>query len=277
MSERKRLSAQEEAKPYAKYYYQPSAPPAPQHAEMLRDLKPLDPAQADRIQDLNDLLSPGYTSGENGYCVMPDGSACVALRHPVKGGTPEMFEWWFAWHGLEDLRYKLWYPEMHVSARVDPEDRTKILDPDRPLAQKYQGMTHHVVEDIGGGVLNAVDISFLTPEAFGFDMTRYHPPNAEALAAANVTARGVDDPSDGPGLPVAFVHLVRKTNDGIEVRNRFWVGYQIVERKPELMLPPGMRIPEEAAQGLFLHDVQEFANLSSILPQLYTEMQGRVE
>ncbi len=89
-------------------------------------------------------------------------------------------------------------------------------------------------------------------------------------------ARGVDDPKDGPGLPVTFVHLVRKVDGGIEVRNRFWVGYQIVDKKPVLALPPGMRIPEEAAQGLFLHDVQEFANLASILPQLYAEMGGKV-
>jgi hypothetical protein len=277
MSGRKELTLEEKAKPYAKYYYLSSAPAAAHHAEMLKDLKPLDPAKADRIQDVNDLLSPGYTEGENGYCVMPDGSACVALRHPMPGATPEMIDWWFAWHGLEDLRYKLWYPEMHVSARVGDEERAKILDPDRPLPLKFQGMTHHVVEDIGGGVLNAVDISFLTPEDFGFDMARFHSPNAEALAAANVTARGLSDPLDGPGLPVAFVHLVRKVEGGIEVRNRFWVGYQIVDKKPVLMLPPGVTIPEEAAQGLFLHDVQEFANLAAILPGLYAEQGGRVE
>jgi len=244
---------------------------------MLMDLKPLDPAKADCIQDVDDLLAPGYTEGENGYCVMPDGSGYVALRHPVAGATPEMVDWWFAWHALEDLRYKLWYPEMHISARVDPEDRAKILDPDRPLPLKFQGMTHHVVEDIGGGVLNAVDISFLTPEDFGFDMSRFHSPNAEALAAANVVARGMDDPPDGPGLPVAFVHLVRNIPGGIEVRNRFWVGYQIVDKKPVLSLPPGVAIPEEAVQGLFLHDVQEFANLAAILPQLYGEQAGKVQ
>jgi len=43
------------------------------------------------------------------------------------------------------------------------------------------------------------------------------------------------------------------------------------------MLPPGVTIPEEAAQGLFLHDVQEFANLAAILPGLYAEQGGRVE
>ncbi len=276
MAERRELSPEERAKPYAKYYYLPPAPPAAHHAEMMADLKPLDPAKADRIQDLNNLLSPGYTEGENGYCVLPDGSGYVALRHPMPGGTPEMIDWWFAWHALEDLRYKIWYPEMHIAARLDPEDRAKALDASRPLALRFQGLTHHVVEDIGGGVLNAVDISFLTPEDFGFDMSRFHPPYAETVAAANVVARGLEEPADAPGLPVAFVHLVRKTEDGIEVRNRFWVGYQIVDKKPVLKLPPGAAIPEEALRGLFLHDVQEFANLARMLPELYREREGKV-
>jgi hypothetical protein len=274
---RRELTAEEKLRPYAKYYYRPSAPLAPEHAALLADLKPLDPAKADRIQNANDLLASGHTEGENGYCIMPDGSGYVAIHHRLAGATADMFNWWFAWHGLEDLRYRIWYPEYHISARVDPEDRANILDPDRPLPLKFQGMTHHVVEDIGGGVLNAVDISFLTPEDFGFDMSRFHSPNAEALAAANVLAKPVDAPADAPRLPVAFVHLVRNIPGGIEVRNRFWIGYQIVDKKPMLALPKGFAVPEEAAQGLFLHDVQEFANLGAILPSLYREHEGKVE
>ncbi len=174
MTERKELTAEEKAKPYAKYYYLPSAPPAAHHAEMLKDLKPLDPAKADRIQDVEQpARSPATPRARTATASCPTAAACVALRHPMKGATPEMIDWWFAWHGLEDLRYKLWYPEMHVSARLDPEERAKVLDPARSLPQKFQGLTHHVVEDIGGGVLNAVDISFLTPEDFGFDMSRF--------------------------------------------------------------------------------------------------------
>lgn len=276
MTQRKELSAEEKIKPYAKYYYRPSAAPAPEHAAVLADLKPLDPARADRIQDANNLLLPGYTEGETGYCVMPDGSGYVAIHHKMAGATPAMFEWWFAWHGLEDLRYKIWYPEYHIAAHVDEEDRAKILAQDRPLPLKFQGMTHHVVEDIGGGVLNAVDISFLTPEDFGFDMDRFRSPNAEALAAANVLAKPVGAPPEELSLPVAFVHLVRNIPEGIEVRNRFWIGYQIVDKKPVLSLPPGVSIPEDAVRGLFLHDVQEFANLAAILPQLYVEQEGKV-
>jgi hypothetical protein len=108
-------------------------------------------------------------------------------------------------------------------------------------------------------------------------MSRFHSPNAETVAAANVLAKAVGAPADEPSLPLAFVHLVRKTSEGIEVRNRFWIGYQIVGKKPILALPEGARFPEEAACGLFQHDVQEFANLAAILPQLFAENEGKVE
>ena len=63
MSDRIELTAEEKTRPYAKYYYLPSAPPAADHAQMLEDLGPLDPSKADRIQDADNLLSPGYTEG----------------------------------------------------------------------------------------------------------------------------------------------------------------------------------------------------------------------
>ncbi len=85
--------------------------------------------------------------GRTATASCPTAARCVALRHPMTGATPEMIDWWFAWHGLEDLRYKLWYPEMHVSARLDPEERAKVLDPARSPAAEVPG-TH---PPCGGG------------------------------------------------------------------------------------------------------------------------------
>ena len=65
------------------------------------------------------------------------------------------------------------------------DDRAKVLDPDRPLVLKFQGVTHHVYEDIGGGA-DDLWISFMTPEDFGFDMSRWKSPNVATLVAANV-------------------------------------------------------------------------------------------
>ena len=51
-----------------------------------------------KIEDRNKLFEPGYLPCEIGYCVMEDGSAYLANRTEMPGVTPEMFEWWFAWH-----------------------------------------------------------------------------------------------------------------------------------------------------------------------------------
>ena len=70
----------------------------------------------------------------------------------MPGVTPEMFEWWFAWHGLEDLRYRIWDPEDHYYARQ--QNRARTLDQSLPMRERTWGTCHHVKEDIGGGVPN---------------------------------------------------------------------------------------------------------------------------
>ncbi len=184
-----------------------------------------------------------------------------------------MIFWWFAWHGLEDLRYKLWWPRDHFAISVSDEQRKLILDPDRPITLKFQGITHHVVEDIGGGV-DDLFISFMTPEDFGFDVSRFKAPAVATLVAANVVIppKGAAD----PGAKVSMCHFIREIAGGIEFRTRFWMGYQIVDKKPVLMLPPGAAIPEAVPAGLFKHCIEEYANLHAILPRIYKEQEGRI-
>ena len=40
----------------------------------------------------------------------------VAAVDRLGGITPAMIDWWFAWHGSEAQRYKLWHPHAHVCA-----------------------------------------------------------------------------------------------------------------------------------------------------------------
>jgi hypothetical protein len=28
--------------------------------------------------------------------------------------TAEVIDWWFAWHPLDSLRYRIWYPPQHT-------------------------------------------------------------------------------------------------------------------------------------------------------------------
>ena len=59
------LTSEEEAKPYAKYFYREPAPVDP--AKLLPMEKPMDPAKALPIERINDLLNPGYHEVEAGW------------------------------------------------------------------------------------------------------------------------------------------------------------------------------------------------------------------
>jgi hypothetical protein len=39
--------------------------------------------------------------------------------------TPAMWDWWFAWHGSEAQRYKLWHPRAHISSKWADREYTK--------------------------------------------------------------------------------------------------------------------------------------------------------
>ena len=267
----KALSPEEEEKSYSKYYYMEPAAPDPGMLEAMN--KPIDSSRALPIERLNDLLNPGYLDAEAGYCCLPNGAAFVANHTPMPGVTVEMIHWWFAWHSLEDLRYKIWWPEGHFAVSISEEDRKKVLDPERPAALKFQGITHHVVEDVGGGVED-IFINFLTPEDMGFDMSRFKAPNVGTIVAANGVSSPRGAPSGAPKSPAVMCHFIRETPDGIEFRSRFWMGYHIIDRKPKLLLPPGVAIPEEAPRGLANHNVFEYSNLRAMLPQIYKEQKG---
>ncbi len=286
------LTPEEKAKPYAKYFYREHSGVTPELAPWLQDPRPLDPAEPLPIERRDDLLLPGYLPGETGYCLLPGGGAYVAVCHPMPGVTADMINWWFAWHGLEDLRYMLWSPEDHYAVSLSDEDRAKVLDPERPLRLKFQGITHHVYEDIGQGA-DDLWISFMTPEDFGFDMSRWHAPNVATLVAANVLVKSGQAPEGSPLLPVAMCHFVRELpqdegpeshqaaggaapSRGVEMRTRFWMGWQIVDKKPQFALLEGMTIPEAVPAGLFRHCILEYSNLRVLLPEIYAETGGVV-
>jgi len=185
--------------------------------------------------------------------------------------TKEMVEWWFAWHALEDLRYKIWYPPQHYGIAVSPESRKRILDPKVPMARKFGGLVHHVVEDIGCGPEN-IDINFLEPDEVGFDMSRFKEPYAATFVGGYGNSCPVHPTPESIVAPAIMCHIYREIPGGIEQRTRFWMGYRIYNGRPDLALPPRARVPEEAVKGLAVHNVNEFANLAVMLPRLYAEM-----
>jgi hypothetical protein len=265
------LSPEEQSRPYARYYREP-VPPDPAHLAMMD--APCDPAKALFPGQMNDLLNPGDLEVETGWCSLPNGAGFIANRNVYKDVTPEMIDWWFAWHPLEDLRYRLWYPPQHAGISLDPESRKKVLDPDIPIPEKNRGVTHHVTENCNCG-MERIDITFLSPADFGFDMTRWKEPYVSTFAGGFGWSSPVENTGHAVKAPSLMCHIFRRTPDGLEQRTRFWMGYRMSGGKPELVLPPGIAVPAKAVQGLARHNVAEFSNLAVLLPEIYREFGGR--
>jgi phloretin hydrolase len=271
---RQDLTLEEKAKPYAKYFYRQPAAPDPARVAAMDN--PMDPVKALPIERINDLLNPGYFEVEAGWCVLPNGAGYIANYTPMPGVTIEMINWWFAWHSLEDLRYKIWWPDGHFGISLSDRDRTKVLDPNRTMIQKFQGLTHYVLENVGGPSAEKIAISFMAPEDVGFDMARFKSPYVGTIAAANGSALLLNPPPGAPNFktPAFMIHFIREIPGGIEFRTRFWMGYHVLNKKPFLLIPKGIRVPDEVPAGLARHNVCEYANLASFLPEIYAEQKG---
>lgn len=268
---RTELTTLEQQKSYAKYFNQIIVSPNPELMQILKK-GPMDPSKALIPEHVNELLKEGYSEVETGYCVLPNGTAYVAVNNKFPGVTLEMINWWFAWHGLEDLRYMLWFRKGHYGIDISDEDRAKILDPATPMLEKFQGRTHYVIEDAGNGPED-IQISFLKPEELGFDMEEL---NSKAITV--VAGNGVSQSRQGgPKAPAIMLHYFREIPGGVESRSRFWMGYHMIDKKPCKLLPDGIQIPVQAPMGLAFHNVEEYSNLAAILPDLYNEMGGKIE
>jgi hypothetical protein len=102
-------------------------------------------------------------------------------------------------------------------------------------------------------------------------MSRFHAPNVAAVYGGFGfdQAQGAK-PSD-IRAPAIMCHFIRDIDGGIEFRSRFWMGYKLIDRKPILAIPPGESVPVDAVYGLANHNVHEYCNLKSLLPEIWAE------
>ena len=66
-----------------------------------------------RLEQANDLLTPGYLALESGVIDHGDGFRTVCALTRMPGCKADMVEWWFRWLGGTD-QYRLWHPTDHV-------------------------------------------------------------------------------------------------------------------------------------------------------------------
>ncbi|MBY0441536.1 MAG: hypothetical protein K2Q25_05280 [Mycobacteriaceae bacterium] len=244
-------------------YFQPQMAPLPSHVVEALQHGPQAGPTLLAFHDAACLADQGDQQTENGYGVLANRSIGVAVLTDMPGVTVPMWSWWFGWHGSDSRRYKLWHPRAHLFAQWHDGD-----DAGRRGAARYVGRTSLINEYIGS-TLHRAAIQFVPPSTLGL------PDDGDALS---VCARLGS--SDVPLDVGWFVHQIRPTAEGAQMRSRFWLGGPYVQiRKHFGVASPVLRpIVSRAmdtsvtvARDLMVHCAQEMNHLAGFLPQLYAE------
>ncbi|MDZ7883384.1 MAG: hypothetical protein U5N53_10945 [Mycobacterium sp.] len=236
-------------------FFNPQMAPLPRHVvvalEHGRQAEPTLPA----FDDVAALMDPGHQQTENGFGTLADDGIQVSVRTDMADVTPQMWSWWFGWHGSDSRRYKLWHPRAHVSARWrDGADEVRYVD-----------RTSLVGEYLGSSYAKAA-IHFVEPSVLGLAV----PDNEVAICARLGSA---DVPVDVGWL----IHHVRPTGNGAEMRSRFWMGGRHVAVRNGPGVADRMVRPIAARQlpdprDLLVHCAQEMNHLAGFLPDLCARM-----
>ncbi len=259
-------SMEDKKKSYYKYYLQDMAP-VPQEKYDQIAAGPMDNAVAPLIQNRNDLFNPGYMPAEFGWWLLPDGTALIANQTFFPNTTGEMFDWWFAWHPIDRLRYACWDSEDHYDVYLN--DPARALDMSLSMRERHWGSIHNVWESLDSSApAGLLQIRFKRPGEMGYDESKIDTPACNALVCANCSTIGNDQI---PDVPVVMTHFLRPVEGGSELRSRFWLGWQIINGEAVMCIPDGISVPAEVPKTLLGHNVKEFTNLAAILPSIYAE------
>ena len=226
---------------------------------------------------MNRLMDPGYHAVETGYGVDPDGVQYAACLTDMPGIAAEMIDWWFAWHPLHGMRYRIWFPPGHYGVSVATPEKCK----DRSLSyrERYWHNKHTVIEDVGNGTQKLM-IVFVPPEEFGFDVSRFDEAKVGTVVCANVGSPEIL----GGIFFTKMCHFVRETAEGVEIRSRFWIGQDIVKEGKEegafinRLLNTRFfkrRALPRVAHHVARHCAAEYTNLAFLLPRLFGEYRDR--
>ena len=257
------LTQEERAKPFASYFDWPE--PSPLIADDLAQkiLNPMDPAKALKMENMNDILDPGYDVDDVGYCVLPDGTGYIGQTYLFEGSTREMFMWWWCWKGLEDLRFKIWYPGIHLHTKMSREHIAKRLDPDLSFEEKLYNTANLSTELLvrGDSEPDSTMMYFVAPSDFGFDMSRCDQEEVSIVA-------GFSGKIDAPFPTGSSVRLCRDTPQGLFIRLYQWLG-KITLNNRFIKMPYKPSLPR--LKDLSLHCAEEYGRLAPFLPQIFAE------
>ncbi len=261
------LTEEQKKFPYAKFFDVPYSDPKYSPELAAKIAKPIDPNKGLPITKIDLLLDPDYDADDEGYGQLADGTGYVAERMFYPGVTQEMFEWWFAWHGLEDSRYKIWDPVAHYGIGLSRRNIEQRCNPNLNWKERNWGTADFVTAWTVNGVATT-KINMLSPETFGFDMEKFKKSGASAVCTLS-SPPDVCIPS-GPS-----VRVLHQTPEGLKVFLYFWYGVTIVNKKPILL--DDYVYDYDAVKLQSTHCAEEYTHLGQILKDVYEQNHNIVD
>ncbi|MCF8325616.1 MAG: FAD-binding protein [Leadbetterella sp.] len=254
-------------KSYGKYYDETIIELAPQVQYALENT-PFPAGALPPFSEAKYLEEDGYTDLETGYTNEPDGSIHAAIVTAMPGVTPEMWDWWFGWHGSQDSRYKLWHPKSHVSAVWEDGEEDISYIGRNSIIEEY------IVDEFAEGL-----IQFKQPTEFGISYEAIKDPSKAIYICARL---------GHSKFPIDYgylVHQVRAVEGGSEMRSRFWMGGQYIHIRKDGLLADlassfvqKMKIlSPDFGRKIVIHCSEEMNHLAAFLPKLYAEMNQTIE
>jgi len=295
MTERIPISEADKQKSYYKYYLRDmTLMPKEAYDAITEDkVKPMDEALT--VYDRNLMLEPEKLAYVTGHAVDADYSATLANYVFFPGATIEMCDWWFLWHSLDHMRYRIWDPEDHYFALN--QNRARALDMSIPMRERNWGCTHFADENIFSGspyepqkplpdfedrtlkeksasfgvpcsgVQDPIALDFVSPASYGFDTKKLY----DEIGGTIICANGRSYLPGKLGVATVMCHFFRPAEGGVELFSRFWGGYQIINGEVIRAAPQDEDTSSFIAMKLLQHNIKEFNHLATFLPEIYAE------
>lgn len=254
--------------PYA-LFFKPEVAPLSAEAREAILMGPLAAEMFPGLEEANRLIQDKGGKVGTGFTVTDQGETRVFDTTAMPNVTPAMWDWWFAWHGDDAQKYKLWHPRAHVDVTwADGKGNIGA----------YLGRTSQVVEYIGARRLRG-SIRFVAPSDLGIDQNALTG-NGEVCICGRI---GPVSPKIDAGW---LVHHIFPIAGGSEMRSYFWLGGPHISsrsgnplatsaiRAAAKVAPAATNVP---AAELLVHCAQEMSHLASILPEIYAEFCGTAQ
>lgn len=241
------LTDDERASPYARFYYEPILPPAPEILAAIQPGKQIDPSLALAPQDIGKLFTPGSLQVDNGYCLLPDGTGFSIIHTRAPDTTLEMERWWVTWFMCSDynyLNYKIWMPSLHFTHGTP------------------------IWEDLGWGPVRIYIVKPVKPAELNLPGSPKEL-NPDFLILVGAAARIVPDTAGERPYCATLVHYLTFGVKGLDVFTCVWSGIHILDGKPVRMIGEDERVDLEYVRLFACHNAWEFTRKHQLLPKLY--------